>query len=50
VLEVTGGRGQVRRITQVNRELLESLYLSRPEEVEVEAYDGQKLQAWVMKP
>lgn len=50
VLEVKAGKGEVRRITQVNQELLECLYLSRPEEVEVEAYDGQRLQAWVMKP
>ena len=49
-LEITGGKGEVRRLTHVNQELLESLYLSCSEEVEVEAYDGQRLQAWIMKP
>lgn len=50
VLEVVNGKGEIRRLTNLNQELLESVYLSRPEEVEVEAYDGQKLHAWVMKP
>ena len=50
VLEAPEGKGEVRRLTRINQDLLDSRYLSIPEEVEVEAYDGLKLQAWVMKP
>lgn len=45
-----GGLGRFSRLTDLNKELVESVLLSRPEEVEVLGRDGQKLQAWIMKP
>ncbi len=50
ILEVSDGQGKLHRLTHLNNDLLESVYLSRPEEAEAAGYDGQKLQAWVMKP
>lgn len=41
---------RVVRLTQVNRELLSSVYLSLPEEHWVIAKDGTRIQTWVMKP
>ena len=49
-LEASDGKGRAQRLTDLNREILSSCYLSLPEEVEVRGYDGQKLQAWIMKP
>jgi len=40
----------VKRLTKINDDLLSSIYLSLPEEVEVTNQDGTKIQAWVMKP
>ena len=41
-----------RRLTAANREFLESVALSRPEEFRVRTYgeDGAEIQCWVMKP
>jgi dipeptidyl aminopeptidase/acylaminoacyl peptidase len=50
VLTIENGPGWFFRLTCLNKEWLESVYLSIPEEVEVRGHDGQKLQAWVMKP
>lgn len=43
-------RGYLKRLTNFNKDLLESVYLARQEEIEVIGQDGQKLQAWIMKP
>jgi len=47
-----GSRGglEVRRLTNLNDDLLSSLYLSIPEAVQVTHADGTVLDAWVMKP
>ncbi|MGI6162554.1 MAG: prolyl oligopeptidase family serine peptidase [Bacillota bacterium] len=50
VLTVAGSTGRLFRLTNLNKEWLESVFLSIPEEVEVCSRDGQKLQAWIMKP
>ncbi len=50
VLQIVGSKGEIKRLTNLNQELLDSVRLTIPEEIEVEAQDGKKLQAWVMKP
>jgi dipeptidyl aminopeptidase/acylaminoacyl peptidase len=42
--------GEERRLTDVNRDLLEEIELSAPEEIEWEAPDGWQLHGWMMKP
>jgi len=44
--EVTG----VNRVTEVNRFLTESRFISRPERFEFEAADGRPMEGWVIKP
>jgi acylaminoacyl-peptidase len=44
------GLGLFSRLTDFNKNFLESVCLSCPEEVEILGRDGQKLQAWIMKP
>ncbi|QUL98066.1 MAG: S9 family peptidase [Candidatus Fermentithermobacillus carboniphilus] len=42
--------GAAKRLTRLNDDLLSSVYLSVPEEIEVKSPDGTPIQAWVMKP
>ncbi len=48
VLDGKGGEPKV--LTQLNKGYLESVSLSKPEEVWIDSTDGVKVQAWVMKP
>ncbi|WP_102261779.1 S9 family peptidase [Mesobacillus jeotgali] len=47
-LEVT--TGEMKQLTSVNEKVLESVTLSRPEQITFEASDGTPLNGWIMKP
>ncbi|MFP4456332.1 MAG: S9 family peptidase [Clostridia bacterium] len=42
--------GDVKRLTEVNKDLLEECFVSEPEEFWYESFDGTKIQGWVQKP
>jgi dipeptidyl aminopeptidase/acylaminoacyl peptidase len=47
-LEVT--TGEMTQLTSVNEKVLESVTLSKPEQISFEASDGTLLNGWIMKP
>ncbi len=42
--------GKEKKLTHLNNAFLKKFSLSKPEHFEVEASDGQKIDAWIMKP
>jgi len=42
--------GNLERLTEVNKELLDECFISQPEEFWYESFDGTKIQGWVQKP
>ncbi len=44
------GKKDLRRLTDVNRDLLRGLTLSQPEPIRFRSFDGEGIEGWVMRP
>lgn len=42
--------GEVERLTEINKEILEECFVSQPEEFWYKSFDGTKIQGWLQKP